>query len=58
MEALITSKQKVASNPRIPLVLKFNRTLQNIKKIIDEHRNLLQINPKLKKSFQERPMIE
>ena len=37
----------------MPLVPKLNRTLLNIKKIIDEHWHLLQINPKLKNAFQE-----
>ena len=56
-EALLTSKQKTANKLRIPLVLTFNQTLPNIKKFIDEHRHLLQINPKLKNAFQERPII-
>ena len=55
-EALLHSKQKIANKPRIPLVLKFKRTL-NIKKVIDEHWHLLQINPKLKNAFQEKPII-
>ena len=53
----INSKPKTANKPRIPLVLKFNRTLPNIKEIIDKHWHLLQINPKLKNIFQERPVI-
>ena len=53
-EALLSSKQKIANKPRIPLVLKFNRTLPNIKKIINEHWHLLQINAKLKNAFQEK----
>ena len=47
----------IANKPRIPLVLKFKRTLPNIKKIIDEHWHLLQINPKLKNTFQANPII-
>ena len=53
----MTSQQKIANKPRIPLVLKFNRTLPNIKKIIDEHWHLLQINPQLKNAFQGKPII-
>ena len=34
-EALLSSKPKIANKPRIALVLKFNRTLPNIKKISD-----------------------
>ena len=51
MEALLSSKQKIENKPRIPLVLKFNITLLNIKKIADAHCHLLQINPKLKNAF-------
>ena len=53
-EALLSLKQKIANKPRNPLVLKFNRTLPNIKKIIDKHWHLLQINPKLKIHFKKK----
>ena len=56
-EALLTSKQKIADKPRIPLALKFNRTLPNIKKIVDEHWHSLQINPELKNALQGKPVI-
>ena len=36
-EVLLTSKAKVANKPRIPLLLKFSRTIPNIKEIIDKH---------------------
>ena len=40
------------------LQLSFNRPLPNIKKSIDKHWHLLQINsPKLKNALQERPII-
>ena len=52
-ETLLTWKQKIANKPRIPLVLKFNRTLPDIKKIIDKHWFLLQINLKLKMHFKK-----
>ena len=53
-EALLTSKPKTANKPRIPLVLKFNRTLQKFNRtlgLFDKHWHLLQINPKLKNAF-------
>ena len=56
-KALLNSKQKIANKPRISLVLKFNITLPNIKKVIDEYWHLLQINPKLKSTFQGKPII-
>ena len=56
-EALLTSKQKIANKPRILLVLRFNRTLPKIKKVIDERWHLSQINPKLKNAFQGKPII-
>ena len=36
---------------------RFNRPLQNIKKVIYKHWHLLQMKPKLKNAFQERPII-
>ena len=48
-ESLLTSRRP--NKPRIQLVLKFNRTLLNIKKLIDKQWHLLQINPKLKMHF-------
>ena len=56
-KALLNSKQKTANKPRIPLVLKFNITLSNIKEVIDEYWHLLQINPKLKNTSQGKPII-
>ena len=53
MEALLTSKPNIPNKPRIPLVLKFNRTLLNTKKIIDKHWHILRINPKLKIYFKK-----
>ena len=38
------------------LVLKFSRTFSSIRKIIDEHWHLLQINPMLKTAFQGKPI--
>ena len=37
--------------------MKFKRTLPNIKETIDKHWHLLQINPTLRNTFQERPII-
>ena len=54
---MLTSRQKLANKPRVLLVLKFNRTLPNIKKIIDEQIHLLPVNPKLTNPFQEKPII-
>ena len=56
-KALLTSKPKTENKPRIPLVLKFKRTLPNLKEIIDKHGHLLQISSKLKNTFQEKPRI-
>ena len=57
MEALLTLKRETANKPRPPLILKFNRTPPNIKGIIDKHWHLLQISPKLRNTFQEKPII-
>ena len=57
VEALLTSKPKIANKPGISLVLKCNRPSPNIKKIIVKHLHLLHNNSELKDSFQENPKI-
>ena len=51
------SRKALTINQRIPPTLKFNITLPNIRKFIDKHWHLLQINPKLKNAFQKSPRI-
>ena len=57
-DALLTSKQKIENKPRITLLLKFTKTLPNIKRTIDEHWHLLQISPELKNALQEKRIIK
>ena len=40
-----------------PLVLTFNKTLPNIKNVIDQHWHILSINENLRKAFDKRPFI-
>ena len=40
-----------------PLVLTFNKTLPNIKNVIDQHWHILSINENLRKVFDKRPFI-
>ena len=55
-EALLTSNP-IANKPRIPPLLKINRTLPNVKEITDKNWLLLQINRKVKNAFEERQII-
>ena len=48
-KALFTWKPKITNKPKISLVLKFDKTLPNIKEKIDTHKHFLQIIPLLKK---------
>ena len=48
-KALFTWKPKITNKPKISLVLKFDKTLPNIKEKIDTHKHFLQIIPILKK---------
>ena len=53
---LLEEKAKKQSN-RIPLVLRYNRTLPNVKRAISNNWNLLRINQEFKDVFQEPPIL-
>ena len=55
-ENLLTENPKEPSK-RIPLSIKYNRTLPPISSIINKHWNLLQIDNDIKNEFIERPVI-
>ena len=55
-ENLLKDKEKEQSN-RIPLILKYNRTLPSIKNIINKHWDILQIDRDIKDTFTEKPVI-
>jgi len=53
---LLTKKKKATLN-RIPISLTYNRTLPNIKSILQKNWNILQINPSLQTVFENHPVI-
>ena len=55
-ENLLKIKKKKRSN-RIPLVVTYNRTLPDLGAIINKHWNILQIDPKMKEKFSDRPIL-
>ena len=55
-ENLLKNKKKKRSN-RIPFVVTYNRTLPNLGAIINKHWNILQIDPKMKEKFSDRPIL-
>ena len=53
---LLSPKEKNIKNV-IPFITTYNRTLPNIKDILSKHWELLQINEKFRKIFEQKPMI-
>ena len=54
--SLLTYKDKPSMN-RIPLVVSYNEKLPDLKKIINDTWSHMEINPKVKAKFPEKPMI-
>ena len=50
-------KIKTSNNERLPLTVTFNRTLPDLKTVIDKNGHILQIEPKLKQIFAEPPIL-
>ena len=48
---LLENKEKPSTQGKLALVHTFNKTLPNIKNVIDKHRHILSINEKLWKAF-------
>ena len=53
---LLRKKEKNIKD-RIPCLITYNRKLPMMRKIINKHRNVLQINPKLQETFQNNPFV-
>ena len=49
----LLNKIKISNTERFPLAVTYNRTLPDLKTIIDKNWNILQIEPKLKEIFAE-----
>ena len=53
----LLNKIKTSNNKRLPLTVTYNRTLADLKTIIDKNWHTLQIEPKLKKISAEPPIL-
>ena len=56
-DASLTPKSKEEDQKRIPFITTYNKTLLNLKQIIDKHWHLLQINSNLRTVFEQGPPI-
>ena len=54
---LLENKEKPSTQGNLPLVLTFNKTLPNIKNVIDKHWHILSVNESLRKIFDENSFI-
>ena len=54
---LLENKEKPSTQGNLPLALTFNKTLFNIKIVVDKHWHILSINENLRKVFDKRPSI-
>ena len=56
-DALLTPKSKEKDQKIIPFITTYNKTLSNVKQIINKHWHLLQINSNLRTAFEQKPFI-
>ena len=54
---LLENKEKPYTQENLPLVLTFNKTLPDIKIVVDKHWHILSINENLRKVFDKRSFI-
>ena len=53
----LPNKIKTSNTERLPLTVTYNRTLPDVKTVIDKNWHILQIEPKLKEIFAEPPIL-
>ena len=53
----LLNKIKTSNAERLPLTITYNRSLPDLKTIIDKNWHILQIEPKLKETFAEPPIL-
>ena len=56
-EELLREKEQEVSNPKLPFITTFNKTLPNIREKIDSNWKTLNINQKVSKAFQAKPLV-
>ena len=56
-DALLAPKSKAKDQKQIPFIITYNKTLPNVKQMINKHRHLLQINSNLRTTFEQETII-
>ena len=56
-DTLLTPKSKEKDQKRIPFITTHNKTLPNLKQIVNKHWHLLQINSNPRTAFEQEPLI-
>ena len=50
-------KEKIETGNHLTLFITYYKTLPNIKTILEKHRHILNVNPKLKEVFENKPLL-
>ena len=53
----LLNKEKAGTRNHLILCVTYNKTLLNIKTILEKHWHILNVNPELKKVFEKRPQV-
>ena len=53
----LLNKEKTETGNHLTLCLTYNKTLTNIKTILEKHWHILNINPELKKVFENKSLL-
>ena len=51
------NKEKTETGNHLTLCVTYNKTLPNIKTILEKHWHMLNVNPELKKVFENKPLL-
>ena len=53
----LLNKEKTETGNHLTLCVTYNKTLPNIKTILEKHWHILNVNPELKKVFENKPLL-
>ena len=53
----LLNKEKTETGNHLTLCVTYNKTLPNIKTILEKHWHMLNVNPELKKVFENKPLL-
>ena len=56
-KSTLLNKIKTSNTERVPLTVTYNKTLPDLKTIMDKNWHILQIEPKLNEIFAEQPLL-